>query len=103
MPVSKAQKSLNFKEIAKSSPIPKDCEVTIEKPIIRKVMGSTREMKSYPLDHPQLVQFIKYLQCIDGGARSPATSKLITKDVSKYLYFANPNHLDWNTFLNKNC
>ena len=101
MPVSKAQKCLNFKEVAKSTPIIKDIEVSIEKPIVRKVMGSTREMKSYQLDHPELVQFIKYLQCIDGGARSPATSKLICKDISKYLYFANSNKLDWNTFLNK--
>ena len=60
-------------------------------------------MKSFPISHPQITKFMKYLMCIDGGNRSEATALLIAKDISKYLYWANEQNLQWETFLDVWC
>ena len=54
----------------------------------KDALSSTRDMKSFPLSHSQLVDFISYLQTINGGSRSESTAQLIAKDTSKYLYYA---------------
>ena len=51
-----------------------------------QVKPSTRHMESFALD--EIHDFVSYLQTVDGGNKTSATAKIIAKDISKYLYYA---------------
>lgn len=55
--------------------------------------GSTISFGKYPLEG-DLKTFLDWLQTVDGKERSASQAKQIAVDVSKYLFFAEPTHLD---------
>ena len=104
----KAQRKLLFGSKVKyptASPGPSTSGTSDPRAIFQKkriALGSTRDMKFYPLTNPKISDFRKYLESIDGGNRAQNTATLITKDISKYLYFSNDKFVDWGTFVDKN-
>ena len=52
--------------------------------------GGTRGFPRYPLDHPDLQQFIAFLKGLDGKRKSERESQAIAMDVSKFLKYAAP-------------
>ena len=92
----KAQRKLSFspKSATAQVEVSSKPSTSMEDPK-RESLGSTRDMKFFPLSQSEMVNFHKYLTGLDGGKRSPSTAKLICKDLSKYLYFCNKSHIDW--------
>ena len=60
--------------------------------------GGTRYFARYPLEHPSLQQFRRFLTSVDGGGRSEKTALEMAVDVSKFLRYACGSSLpspDW--------
>ena len=54
------------------------------------VASSTRSHPRFPNSHPEIQNFIKYLEGLDGERKSQNEAKAIAVDVSKFLKFAHP-------------
>lgn len=65
------------------------------------VVKTTRCMGSFPKTAIELEDFKRYLTSLDGGNKKESTADLVTKDVSKFLYYCNPKKIDWDCFLDK--
>ena len=48
-------------------------------------------MGAYPENHPDIKMFRDYLTEMD----RPQVAKMIAKDISKFLYYANKDEVDW--------
>lgn len=60
---------------------------------------STRNMNSFPSN--LTLEFENYLQSVDGGIKSKKTASVVVKDISKYLYFADPMAINWMTLVDE--
>ena len=63
------------------------------------VTSSTRSHSRFPNSHPEIQNFIKYLEGLDGERKSQKEAKAIAVDVSKFLKFAHPEEPRWLQFL----
>lgn len=63
--------------------------------------GSTRAMGHFPETHPKLIDFRRYLESVDGSQKSRKTALEISSDLSKYLFYVNPQSLKWSVLLDE--
>ena len=63
--------------------------------------GSTRNIGSFPAEHPKLVDFRRYLMSVDGSQKSHNVAKEISSDISKILYHADPTCIGWKNLTNR--
>lgn len=64
--------------------------------------GTSRSMERFPSDHEELVKFKSHLMGIAGKRRSSTSADNIAREISKMLYYGDPEKLDWVHITNKN-
>ena len=57
--------------------------------------STSRSLKRFPADHEELVAFKRHLMGIAGKRKSSTAADCIVSEISKMLYFGDPDKLDW--------
>ena len=65
--------------------------------------GGTRSFAKFPLDNPEIKEFMAYLTGLDGKRKSLKEVKAIATDISKFLKFVNPTtpHPRWEALIDR--
>lgn len=67
---------------------------------IYKKSGTSRSLGRFPSSLRELQDFKTHLMGIEGKRKGENSAKAIVTDVSKFLYFANPESIDWSLVAN---